>query len=265
MPFPWASAGGAWGRGRAAAASREPRPRPLRRRVRTPFLLLAALSRASSRRLLGLLLLLCWLTTHFRMLEATVRRKSSARTQGLAPSACAGDGPSASASHAQPRRPAPAGACGALLPPRGPLGSQALPTDPLPIPSVPTSSSRLCRPDSQPGPPPRPRIHLPIDPEAESATPSPAPPGLWSRGTLTTSACPASSALHRRILPEAPSADSSGTLPLSGGASLEAGSTALSAGGQGSCGPHSARRWLRVPQTQAWAQGWLWAPVTIQG
>lgn len=144
-------------------------PRPAAPPTRTPFPL-APQWRASSRLLLGLLLLLCWLTTHFRMLEATVRRKSSASTQGLAPLPEPGTGPRR-ASHAQPRR--PARRCGAGLLPRGPLGGQALPTAPSPTPRPSNLVPQpLQRGLSQPGPPPRPRIHLPAGPEAEPGTPS---------------------------------------------------------------------------------------------
>lgn len=73
----------------------------------TPFLLLGSLSPDSSLLLLGLLLSqVWWLTTHLRMLEATVRRKSSERTPRPQP-LCLHWGPRtlATASHSQPRHP----------------------------------------------------------------------------------------------------------------------------------------------------------------
>ena len=223
-----------------------PRPRPRRPDRRTPFLL-APLSRASSRLLRGLLLLLCWLTTHFRMLEATVCRKSSARTQGLAPSACAGTGPRR-ASHAQPRRPARgAGSCSCLV---AVWGAKRSPLPPCPHgpspPHPPASAEWTLTAGTSPA-----ATHPPAHgPRGRTGHPlscrSPVQPGPWSGGTLTTSACPASSTLHKQILPGAPSADSSCTLPLTRGASLEAGSTALSAGGRGSCSTQSGSPKLRL-------------------
>lgn len=181
------------------------------------------------------------------MLEATVCRKSSARTQGLAPSACAGTGPRR-ASHAQPRRPARgAGSCSCLV---AVWGAKRSPLPPCPHgpspPHPPASAEWTLTAGTSPA-----ATHPPAHgPRGRTGHPlscrSPVQPGPWSGGTLTTSACPASSTLHKQILPGAPSADSSCTLPLTRGASLEAGSTALSAGGRGSCSTQSGSPKLRL-------------------
>lgn len=115
-------------------------------RRHAPCLLLESLSPASSLQPLGeLLLQFWWLTTHLRMLEATVRRKSSERTPRPRPRACAGDGNSASASHSLPGHPT---ACGGLTPASEPSGGRALPHCPHPPP--PHSSSLLCGGESHP-------------------------------------------------------------------------------------------------------------------
>lgn len=161
-------------------------------RRHAPCLLLESLSPASSLQPLGeLLLQFWWLTTHLRMLEATVRRKSSERTPRPRPRACAGDGNSASASHSLPGHPT---ACGGLTPASEPSGGRALPHCPHPPP--PHSSSLLCGGESHPPQDLHPSCAstLPTGPAAESthpvSCPSPAPPGPRSVGTVTTSPCP---------------------------------------------------------------------------
>lgn len=186
-----------------------------------------------------------------------MRRKSSASTQGLAPLPEPGTGPRR-ASHAQPRR--PARRCGAGLLPRGPLGGQALPTarSPTPRPShlVPQPLQRGL---SQPGPPPRPRIHLPTCPRAQ-------------RRSRATPLLPLSCATRAAVRGHPQHLCLPGVLSP---AQTDPSRSALC--GQQRCTPphkrglpgswvHSSKcGWLRVPQTQAWARGWLWTPVTMQG
>lgn len=232
-------------------------------RRHAPCLLLESLSPASSLQPLGeLLLQFWWLTTHLRMLEATVRRKSSERTPRPRPRACAGDGNSASASHSLPGHPT---ACGGLTPASEPSGGQALPHCPHPPP--PHSSSLLCGGESHPPQDLHPSCAstLPTGPAAESthpvSCPSPAPllhpqgHGLWAPSPPLPA--PVSSALHRGILLEEPSADSTGNLPITRAPPDLSGhvvSHRSNCGWLGALLYPPAQRQLRVPQTQAWSQ-----------
>lgn len=180
-------------------------------RPHAPCSLPGSVSPASSRLLRGLLLLWFWpLTTHFRMLEATVRRKSSERTPRPRPSACAGDGDRG--------RHQPCSAQGTCAgPPFRPdsPGAQLLPHCPaLPttFPCPASSPLRGSGAHTPRGPHPSCEPVLPTGPEADPGTPFPA----LSRAPRATGPgyppCSVSSALHRRILPEAP-CDSTRTLP----------------------------------------------------
>ena len=146
---------------------------------------------------------------------------------------------------------------------RCPLGGKELPIAPSPTWSVPTSSSSLCRVDSHSRDLPA-ATHPPAHgPRGRTGHPlscrSPVPPGPWSGGTLTTSACPASSACTDGSFQERPLWTAAALPPHKRGLPRS--------------WVHSSKcRWpgvlqhpLRVPQTQAWARGWLWTPVTIQG
>ena len=96
---------------------------------------------------------------------------------------------------------------------------------------------------------PRPRIHLPMGPEAEPGTPFPAAllchpghgPGAPSPPLPAQRPQPAQTDPSRSAL-----CGQQRHCPLTRGASPEAGSTALSAGGRGSCSTHSGSPKLRL-------------------
>lgn len=243
------------GQSRRRVPGRPPRPRPPRRPAHPhTFPLAPAVARASSRRLLlGLLLLLCWLTTHFQDAGGHRAPEVVRPLQGLAPLPEPGTGPRR-ASHAQPRR--PARRCGAGLLPRGPLGGQALPTAPSP---TPRPSNLVPQPLQGTLTAVPPRDHASTCPQAQRRAGhplccrSPVLPGPARSGT------PSAPLPAQRPQPctdgsfqECPLRTAAVHSPHRG-ASLEAGSTALSA------------EWLRVPPKLRLGPEAVRTPVTMQG
>lgn len=174
----------------------------------TPFLLPGPVSQASPL-LLGLPLpWFWWLTTHLRMLEATVRRKSSERTPRPRP-LCLRRGPGTSASTSCPQ-------------PRCPTACSGLPSCPH---SIGGGGSLCPRPHLQPGPSPScssadgSLIHPPAHPlPTLLCSPHPHPgPRPWRPLCLSSFLLPVPSAPQQRT--EAPCRHSR-TLPIPG-ASLD--------------------------------------------
>ena len=118
----------------------------------TPFLLPGPRSPASP-----LLPHLWCLTTHLRMLEATVRRKSSERTPRPRPLSGQGPGTLASTSCPQPRR--PTGLTSPSLPSRGPFPLPRPLMGPVNGPRSRTHAPPPCLSPARPNPPPGATVH----------------------------------------------------------------------------------------------------------